>query len=77
MSHAAEIKKGQIVRALDVFVLGPFMIYSGAKKSNLNKGIKAGLVALGVSTIIYNGRNFILNLKKGGNYENQEQDKRL
>jgi len=53
--------KGQMIRALDVVAIGPFMIYSGARKSNLPAWVKIGLIALGGTTIIYNGRNYLIN----------------
>lgn len=52
--------KPQILRLWDVFFLGPFLIAAGI----INKQhaiIKGGLIASGVVTIIYNGRNYILN----------------
>lgn len=56
-----EKSKGQLIRVIDVIAIGPFMIYAGMKKSNLPPWIKAGLIILGGSTIIYNGRNYIIN----------------
>ena len=52
--------KSQWVRLLDVFVLGPFMIYYAiltAKEAGLE--MAAGLFVAGVLTIVYNGINYI------------------
>lgn len=59
-----EITKGQNVRLLDVFVIGPLMIYGGVTKSNLPKLLRFGLATIGVGTIFYNGRNYLLNKEK-------------
>jgi len=50
--------KPQLIRLADVLVLGPFMMYSGARKSTLPAFFRAGLVAAGALTVIYNGRNY-------------------
>jgi 2-keto-3-deoxy-6-phosphogluconate aldolase len=59
-----EITKGQNIRLLDVFVIGPIMIYGGIKKSNLPKLIRFGMATIGVGTIYYNGKNYLLNKEK-------------
>lgn len=48
--------KAQWVRIADVVFIGPLMIWGGRKAKGL--GGKT-LMALGVSTIIYNGQNYI------------------
>ena len=49
--------KTQTVRLFDVFLYGPFLIYTaGLQKDRI---AKVGLFALGVGTIIYNGRNYL------------------
>ena len=53
-----EIVKPQWMRLLDVFVLGPFLIYSGSTKK-MHPVIKVGLIAAGTGTIIYNGANYL------------------
>ena len=53
--------KGQAVRAADVLAIGPLMIYGGyvvAKKDSPSLGWLLGI--LGVLTIWYNGRNYVL-----------------
>ena len=56
-----EIKKSQWVRLFDVFALGPFMVYIGAKDSKLTDIERLGIVIAGIGTIIYNGRNYLAN----------------
>ena len=53
--------KGQLIRIIDVVAIGPFMIYAGTRKSNLPPWARVGLIVLGGSTIIYNGRNYLIN----------------
>lgn len=52
--------KSQWVRLLDVFVVGPFMIYYAiltAREVGLEMAM--GLFVVGVLTIVYNGVNYI------------------
>ena len=50
--------KAQPIRLIDVFLLGPFMIWTGLKsESRLTRAI---MVASGIATIGYNGRNYLL-----------------
>ncbi len=58
--------KSQWVRLLDVFVLGPFMIWyalatsgSGADSPDLPTGAALALFIGGVLTILYNGINWL------------------
>jgi hypothetical protein len=53
--------KSQTVRLLDVFAIGPLMAYGGWKLKDLPKHKIPGLILafLGVSTIIYNGVNYL------------------
>lgn len=55
---AAPHGKSQEVRLLDVFVLGPFMVWAGAQ-GRLPSWANAALVASGVATIAYNGKNYL------------------
>lgn len=69
-----EISKSQTIRLLDIFWIGPLMVYVGNKK-RFSPFINSSLVVFGIATILYNGRNYILNreiereqkLKKGNN----------
>lgn len=53
----------QPVRILDVFVVGPSMIYGGQKLGKSPMGRL--LTGLGIATIVYNGANF-LRIARGG-----------
>lgn len=53
-----EIEKTQFVRLIDVFALGPYLIYKG-KRSKDNF-----LILIGAATILYNGHNYLQNQKK-------------
>jgi len=50
----------QEIRLIDVFLIGPFLIYVGMKKE-LSLPVRSTLLALGVATIIYNGNNYLKN----------------
>lgn len=48
--------KGQGVRLVDVFVIGPLMIWGGAKAKGEPLGTLLALA--GIGTIVYNGINY-------------------
>ena len=50
----------QDIRLIDVFVLGPFLMYVGMKKE-LSLPIRLTLLGFGAATIIYNGNNYLKN----------------
>ena len=52
----------QQVRLIDVFVVAPFCFYVASQKS-LSTPIRAGLVALGLSTLLFNANNYLKNKK--------------
>jgi hypothetical protein len=51
-------KAAQIIRILDVFVIGPAMLFASKKVSS--PILKSILAISGVATTYYNGRNWIL-----------------
>lgn len=51
--------KGQTVRLVDVFVLGPFMVWSAARMTSAPEWARVGMVGAGLATIVYNGRNYL------------------
>jgi len=53
--------KTQSIRLIDIFFLGPSMAYAGLLPSALPGWLRITLVVGGVLTVIYNGRNYILN----------------
>ena len=57
-----DVDKAQIIRIVDVMVLGPAMLYAGLGKT-LPEGLKTLMVLTGIGTIIYNGYNYFENEK--------------
>ena len=49
----------QQIRLLDIFGVGPLMIYAGMKAEELPNWVRASLVLLGGTTIAYNGSNYL------------------
>ena len=53
------VDKSQLVRLLDVFLLGPFLIrYAGKWGKGVSRDF---LLVSGIFTILYNGNNYLLN----------------
>jgi hypothetical protein len=52
------VVKTQGVRLVDVFLLGPLMIYSASQLPQRNKAARAALLFFGVTTVLYNLHNF-------------------
>lgn len=55
-----EISKSQNIRLIDVFVLAPIMVYAGTFKQ-LPLWLRLSLIGMGISTAVYNGKNFLKN----------------
>lgn len=51
--------KAQAVRVLDIFVIGPLMFWGGLKAMEEDRFWGNALIAFGVSTSIYNARNYL------------------
>lgn len=49
----------QKIRLLDIFGIGPLMIYAGMKAEDLPGWVRASLVLFGGTTIAYNGANYL------------------
>ena len=62
-----ELSKSQNIRLLDVFFIGPFMIYVSQKAKGINNLEKFTLLGLGIATIYYNGNNYLDNKKRKEN----------
>lgn len=60
---ATEEEKTQVIRALDVVLLGPFMIYI-ASQDSVSEITGSVLAFAGAATISYNARNFKANLSE-------------
>jgi len=58
--------KAQGIRLLDVYALGPFMIYFGVKAKKMPPWARAAMVMAGIGTVAYNLENY-LKLEKAGN----------
>jgi hypothetical protein len=58
-----QVSKGQWIRLVDVFFLGPLMIYAGSRKK-LGTPVDALLIFFGVTTIYYNAQNYLINRQK-------------
>lgn len=55
-----DVEKTQLIRILDVVGIGPLMIYAGAKtKEELPGWVRAALILSGITTIGYNGANYL------------------
>lgn len=52
--------KTQTIRLLDVFFVGPLMVYAADKLPKEQETAAKLLAVVGVATVLYNGRNFIL-----------------
>jgi len=50
--------KAQEIRLLDVFFIGPFMMWAGMQ-SRLTPTAKTLLILLGAATVVYNGSNYL------------------
>lgn len=50
----------QQIRLIDVFVVAPFCFYVASQKS-LSNPIRVGLFVLGLTTLVYNGNNYLKN----------------
>jgi hypothetical protein len=53
----------QPVRILDIFIIAPVLMYASTKIED--KPLKTGVFIIGLCTLLYNGYNYINNLKKG------------
>jgi len=54
------VGKAQVVRLVDVFLLGPFMLYYALATSAAAPPLQAALLgAAGVATILYNGYYYL------------------
>ena len=58
-----KIDKGQAARIMDVIFLGPYMIWFAIMAKNISILNSSLMIAMGVGTIIYNLKNFILTLR--------------
>ena len=55
--QAASTPKAQGIRLLDVWFVGPLLVYAAAQGADT--GLRTALAAVGAATITYNGRNYL------------------
>lgn len=55
-----EVSKSQNIRLIDVFFIGPVMIYAGTFKT-LPTWVRISLIGLGACTVVYNAKNYLEN----------------
>lgn len=61
-----EVQKSQTIRLADVFLIAPYLFYVSSK-SKLSRFDKNLLFGLGVATLVYNGFNYLENIKNKNN----------
>jgi len=52
------IVKSQPIRLLDIFIIGPLMVYGGTTLKSTNSVAGWALTAFGLGTILYNANNY-------------------
>lgn len=57
-----EVYHTQLIRLADVFLIGPILIYASTFKT-LPTYMRAVLFVIGVATILYNGNNYVKEIK--------------
>lgn len=57
-SRALEPEKSQTIRAIDVLILAPFMVWLGLQRRTLLLGSRIALTGIGAATATYNAVNF-------------------
>ena len=63
-STKKEYQKSQAVRLWDIFFIAPFLIYIAYNTKGLKKWERMGISFIGITTLLYNGRNYLKNKKK-------------
>ena len=56
-----QVEKTQVIRIIDVVVIGPVMIAAATNK-HLHPALRISLAVFGVATMVYNGYNYHANL---------------
>lgn len=52
--------KSQFIRLIDVFLIGPLLIYVGLFVKEPIKWTTYPLIITGIATIVYNGKNYLV-----------------
>lgn len=58
------MEKSADVRLLDVFVLGPFMIWFGLTARGVSPLARSAMVVAGIGTIVYNAGTYTVSLEE-------------
>lgn len=66
-----KFEKGQLARLYDVFILGPLLIYV-SKELKSESFLYAFIITSGITTIFYNGYNYIGNILNNSNIETND-----
>lgn len=64
LTTVEEMSKSQNIRLIDMFFIGPFMIYFASKAKNVNNLERTVMYLLGGATILYNAKNYMKNKNK-------------
>jgi hypothetical protein len=67
--------KPQHVRLMDVFLLGPFMVWAGFQLKH--PAAKIAMVTSGVGTVLYNGNNYLRARRTKANVEKTIEEHRF
>lgn len=51
--------KTQLIRLIDVFLIGPFLIHGGLRPRHLTRNEKMLLALIGAATVLYNLKNYL------------------
>ena len=63
-STKKEYQKSQAVRLWDIFFIAPFLVYVAYNTKGLKNWERMGVAFIGITTLVYNGRNYLKNKKK-------------
>jgi hypothetical protein len=55
---ANSVVKTQHVRLMDIFLLGPFMVFASTLLPERHAGVRTILAVAGIATTLYNWRNY-------------------
>ena len=63
LTTVEELSKSQNIRLIDVFFIGPFMIYFANKAKGISELERTVMYILAGATILYNAKNYHKNKK--------------
>lgn len=59
-----QVSKAQWIRLLDVFAIGPLMVWGGTTLLPRHRLAGAALALFGVAAVYHNGRNYLQNARR-------------